>query len=218
MSLPDFPRLLSSKMRISCDQRKLESFPENHARFYLKYSSFVLKVLEKRSFQTFVCWMMRKESIDTKSLKGVTVRVLPLRGENGKTIAGKCDPAQGRIWIYPKTVNFCKSFKRKFGREILLHYAGSRARAALIHELLHLKYNDDEQKVRDLCRDYFGLFRRKQVGKTSFAQSICAMIFKAKSRADNGAYRKETVSPGTTFEKWKNPREKSLRMNLLLKR
>jgi hypothetical protein len=189
-------------MKISCDRRKLESVPENHVRYYLNYSSFVFKVLEKRSFQEFVHWMMKKESIDVKSVTRVTVRVLPLRGESGKTIAGRCAPAQGRIWIYPKTVNFCKRFKRKFGREILLHYAGSRARAALIHELLHLKYNDDERKVRELCRNYFGLFRRKQIGKTSFAQCICAMIFKARSTAEKVGSREETATLGMTEGKW----------------
>jgi hypothetical protein len=189
-------------MKISCDRRKLESFPENHVRYYLNYSSFVFKVLEKRSFQEFVHWMMKKESIDVKSVTRVTVRVLPLKGGSGKTIAGRCAPAQGRIWIYPKTVNFCKRFKRKFGREILLHYAGSRARAALIHELLHLKYNDDERKVRELCRNYFGLFRRKQIGKTSFAQCICAMIFKARSTAEKVASREETATLGMAVGKW----------------
>ena len=217
MSLPDFCRSLSSKMKISCDRRKLESVPENHVRYYLNYSSFVFKVLEKRSFQEFVHWMMKKESIDVKSVTRVTVRVLPLRGESGKTIAGRCAPAQGRIWIYPKTVNFCKIFKRKFGREILLHYAGSRARAALIHELLHLKYNDDEQKVRELCRDYFGLFRRKQVGKTSFAQSLCAMIFKAKPVGNKIVSRKEPASLDRAVEERTNPSGRN-GLNLLCKR
>ena len=187
MSMSNVSHSFSSKIRISYDHKKLESFPENHVRFYLKYSSFVFKALGKCSFQKFLSWMLRKESIEADTVKGVDVRVLPLRRGNGKTIAGKCDPAQGRIWIYPKTVNFCRIFKRKFGRETLLHYAGSRARAALIHELLHLKYIDDEQKVRELCQDYFGLFRRKQIGKTTFAQSICAMIFKAKSTEDKGS-------------------------------
>jgi hypothetical protein len=201
-------------MRISFDREKLGSLPENQARFYLKYSSFVLKALGKHSFQDFVCWMLRKESIDAESVKGVAVSVLPRRAENGKTIAGKCAPAQGRIWIYPKTVNFWKSFKRKFGRKILMHYAESRARAALIHELLHLKYNENEQRVRELCREYFGLFKRNQIGWVSFGQSICAMIFRAKSTEDKIVPKRETARTGMAIGIRRNPGKRRFRMNL----
>jgi hypothetical protein len=173
-------------MRLSCDKKKLESFSENQMRFYLKYSKFVFKVLSKPSFQRYICWILRKESIDTQTIKTVDVSVLPLRGENGKTLAGKCNPTYGKIRIYPKTANFCKNLKRKFGRTILLHYAGNRARAALIHELLHLKYKEKEQIVRELCENYFRLFRRKQVGRTSSAKAICMMIFKTKTAGIKG--------------------------------
>ena len=45
-------------------------------------------------------------------------------------------------------MKFCQIFKvQKFGLTTLLAYAGNRARAALIHELLHLKYIADEKTV-----------------------------------------------------------------------
>ena len=103
----------------------------------------------------------------------------PLR-KNGKGIAGKCDTARGRIQIYPKTLKFCQGFKQKFGRNSLLFYARNRARAALIHELLHLKYVEDEKTVRELAQDYFFIFTQKQPAQRSKALYIYTMIFNAK--------------------------------------
>jgi len=100
--------------------------------------------------------------------------------KNGKGIAGNCDTARGRIRIYPKTTKFCQTFKQKFGRNTLLVYAGNRARAALIHELLHLKYAEDEKTVRALAKDYFCIFTQKQSAQSAPSLFIYTMIFDAK--------------------------------------
>jgi hypothetical protein len=170
----------SNKMRISVDHEKLGSFSQNHIKFYLKYSSFVFRALGKPSFQKFLHWMLKKEKIEEKTVKAVNVKVLPLRRKNGKGIAGKCDISRGRIRIYPKTMKFCQIFTQKFGRNTLLVYAGNRARAALIHELLHLKYIEDEKTVRALAKDYFCIFTQKQPAQSSKALCIYMMIFNAK--------------------------------------
>ena len=171
---------LSSKMRISVDREKLGNFSPNQVRFYLKYSSFVFRALKKPLFQKFLHWMLKKERIEEEAVKAVQVKVLPLRRMNGKGIAGNCDTARGRIRIYPKTTKFCQIFKQKFGRNTLLAYAGNRARAALIHELLHLKYTVDEKKVRELAKDYFCIFTQKRSAQDSHALCIFTMIFNAK--------------------------------------
>jgi hypothetical protein len=171
---------LSSKMRISCDCKKLANFSQKQVRFYLKYSSFVFRALKKPSFQKFLHWMLKKETIEEQTVRAVHVRVLPLRRENGKGIAGNCDTARGRIRIYPKTTKFCRTFKQKFGRNTLLDYTGNRARAALIHELLHLKYKEDEKTVRKLAKDYFCIFTRKQLTQSVHSLFIYTMIFNAK--------------------------------------
>jgi hypothetical protein len=171
--------LLTSKMRVNTDYEKLENLSQNHVKFYLKYSSFVFKALKKPSFQKFLHWMLKKEKIEAQAVRAVHVKVLPLR-KNGKGIAGKCDTARGRIQIYPKTLKFCQGFKQKFGRNSLLFYARNRARAALIHELLHLKYVEDEKTVRELAQDYFFIFTQKQPAQRSKALYIYTMIFNAK--------------------------------------
>jgi hypothetical protein len=172
---------LSSKMRISVDSKKLESFSENHVRFYLKYSSFVFRALKKPSFQMFLRWMLKKEKIEEHIVSAVQVKVLPFRRKNGHGVAGKCNTARGRIRIYPKPVKFCQVFKQKFGRSNLLAYAGNRARAALIHELLHLKYAKDEKTVRELAKEYFCIFTQKQCTQSARSLFIYTMIFNAKT-------------------------------------
>ena len=173
---------LSSKMRISVDYEKLESFSQNHVKFYLKYSSFVFKALKRSSFQKFLRWMLKKEKIDEQTVSAVQVKVLPFKRKNGNGVAGKCNTARGRIRIYPKTMKFCQIFKQKFGRNNLLAYAGNRARAALIHELLHLKYAKDEKTVRELAKEYFCIFTQKQSTESARSLFIHTMIFNAKTR------------------------------------
>ena len=167
-------------MLISVDPKKLESFSQSHVKFYLKYSSFVFRALKKPSFQKFLHWMLKKEKIEEQAVSAVQVKVLPFRRKNGKGVAGKCNTARGRIRIYPKTMKFCQIFKQKFGLTTLLAYAGNRARAALIHELLHLKYIADEKMVRALAKDYFCIFTQKRYTQRAHSLFIYTMIFDAK--------------------------------------
>ena len=172
---------ISNKMLISVDHEKLGGFSERQVRFYLKYSSFVFKALQKPAFQKFLQWMLKNERIEEQTVRAVHVKVLPMRRKNGKGIAGNCDAARGRIRIYPKTTKFCQLFKQKFGRNTLLFYAVNRARAALIHELLHLKYVKDERKVRELAKGYFCIFTKKQSCQNPRELSIYKIIFATKS-------------------------------------
>jgi len=174
-------------MRISVDYEKFENFSQNHVKFYLKYSSFVFKALKKHSFQKFLHWMLKKEKIEEQEVSAVQVKVLPFRRKNGNGVAGKCNTARGRIRIYPKTVKFCQTFKQKFGRNTLLAYAGNRARAALIHELLHLKYAEDEKTVRELSKDYFCIFTQKQCTQSAHSLFIYTMLFDARSAGKNAS-------------------------------
>jgi hypothetical protein len=170
---------LYGKMRISADHKKLENFSQNHVKFYLKYSFFVFKALKNHSFQKFLHWMLKKEKMEEQIVRVVHVKVLPFRRKNGKGVAGKCNTARGQIRIYPKTMKFYQIFVQKFGRNTMLIYAENRARAALIHELLHLKYIADEKTVRALAKDYFCIFTQKQHTQSTY--SLCyKMLFNAK--------------------------------------
>ncbi len=173
-------QLLLSKIKIAAKCEKTD-FSERHIYFYTKYSYFILKALKKASYQQFLCEMLIKENIKEKIVCNIDVNVYPSPRKNGNNIAGRCNTLRGKIRIYPKTIKFCTIFRKKFGRDKLFSYAGNRARAALIHELLHLKYTSDEEKVRELTKSYFSSYSKKQFVKISNAVTIYQLIFDAKS-------------------------------------
>jgi len=173
-------RFLYGKIRIGFIPEELPAFSSNQVRFYRRYSSFVFKSLAKTSFQRFLNWMLTREHIEKETIRVIQVKILPLRGKNGKGVAGKCNLAQGLIRIYPKTSKFCQLFRRKFGKKILHIYAKNRARAALIHELLHLKYGEDEKTVRELSQEYFGIFTKRLYTVKFPAFCIHTMVFSSR--------------------------------------
>jgi hypothetical protein len=162
MSMTEKLNLLARKIKITADPERIETPFHKHASFYLHYSSFVLKSLQKSSFQKFLGKMLRKENIQEHNITEVNIKVFPFRRENGKGLAGNCNTSQGKIQIFPKTMTFCRAFKQKFGKNTFIAYACSRARAALIHELLHLKYATNEKRVRELAKKYFFAFTRRK--------------------------------------------------------
>lgn len=120
--------------------------------------------------------MLRKESIEKYRVKDVQIRMFPLIKENGNGLAGKCN-SKGEIRLYPKKLDFCRKQMQEFGMENFNLYIKSRAKAALIHELLHLKYVNDEDRVRMLTEKYFNIFTRHQRKQDSNTHNITKMIF-----------------------------------------
>ena len=172
---------LSNKMKVTATIGKRDFFSQKHYSFYTNYSSFVIRSLKRPSFQRFLSWMLQREKIGEQVVRAVHVKVFPFRRKNGKGLAGNCAPAEGKIRIYPKTVKFCRKFTQKFGKHSLLVYAGNRARAALIHELLHLKYVEDEKTVRELTKEYFFAFVQKHPAQSSCNLWVYTLIFKVKT-------------------------------------
>lgn len=151
---------MSNRMRIAVRSEKLR-FSHIRFSFYMQYASFVFKTLRKPLFQRFLRWMLKSENIEEHMIDSVKVMTFPFQKENGKGLAGRCN-SKGEIRIYPKRLRFCRKLKQKFGKEKLHSYIKNRARATLIHELLHVKYSNDEVKVRELTRKYFNIFTRHE--------------------------------------------------------
>jgi hypothetical protein len=145
--------------------------------FYLKYSRFTLKALNKRVFQEFLSDILKIEKIPQKNVGSICIEILPAPRKNGLSIAGKCNIFNGRIRIYPKPLKFCDAFRKEYGQYLLVEYAGNRARAALIHELLHLKYGRDEVRVRELTEEYYSRLIKNECANSSKALHICKLIF-----------------------------------------
>jgi hypothetical protein len=150
-------RKLSKKIRVVSNFKKAASCPEKRLRFYTKYASVVSTTLRNPLFQRFLNWMIRRENIEKRSVKDIQVRVFPFQKENGKTLAGRCN-REGVILLFPKRRKFLQKKAGDNGKDNVWFYIKSRARAALIHELLHVKYDSNEHKVRQLTKKYFGMF------------------------------------------------------------
>lgn len=173
--------LLSNKMKITVHPEKLENFSREQAGFYLKYASSVFRTLKKPSYQRFLQWMLRRENIEEHTIRDVQVRILPFRRKNGNGLAGNCDTNNGKIRIYPRTRKSCRKLVHELGKRGAISYVKIRARAALIHELLHLKYSSNEAKVRELTRKYYVILTRNQPAHNSRLSSILDRMFKPRT-------------------------------------
>lgn len=168
--------ILLDKMRITARSKKRVGFTRNHLSFYTKYAVIVFNTLRKPLFHKFLNWVLRKERIKKHKVQDVQIRMFPLRKENGNGLAGKCN-SEGKILLYPRRLEFCRKKMRELGMENLDFYIKSRARATLIHELLHLKYASDEEKVRELTKKYFNIFTKHKRSKNSDLHNITKMLF-----------------------------------------
>ena len=167
---------LSNKIRVVSNPKKVESCPEKRLGFYTNYAVAVSETLRKPLFQKFLDWIVKREKIETAVVKDIQVRVFPFQNENGKFLAGRCNN-EGVIRIFPKRQMFLKKKLQDHKKEKVRFYLKSRAMAALIHEILHVKYEGDESKVRQLTRKYFGIFIRHQNANTQHVHSIQKMVF-----------------------------------------
>jgi len=167
---------LSSKIRVVSNPKKVESCPEKGLHFYKNYASVVSETLQKPIFQRFLDWVIKREKIEKNAVKDIQVRVFPFQKENGKSVAGRCNN-EGVILIFPKKRSFLKKKMQVHKKEKVCFYLKSRAMAALIHELLHVKYESDEGKVRKLTKKYFSIFIRHQSTSTQKVHSIQKILF-----------------------------------------
>jgi hypothetical protein len=161
--------MLSDKIRIKMSSKKVTRFSERHVSFYKSYASLVKKNLQKSLFQRFLHWLLKKEDIDKSQIQDVQIRVLPFQKKNGNNLAGRWNK-RGSIFIFPKSLEVYRKLAAKHGSEIARSYVKVRAKATLIHEILHTKYFDDEEKVRRLTERYFNIYARNQ--KTEDVDSV----------------------------------------------
>jgi hypothetical protein len=167
---------LSSKIRITVHPQKTVRFSKKRLRFYTKYAAVVFRTLRKPLFQKFLNWVAKREKIEGNMVEDVQVRVFPFLKDNGKGLAGRCS-SKGKILIYPKRLDFFRKSMQNCEKEKVGFYIKSRAMATLIHELLHVKYLGDEDKVRELTKKYFNIFIQHQNTQNSNVQSILRMLF-----------------------------------------
>jgi hypothetical protein len=97
--------LLVSKILVTNTEDNNLNLPIN-SNFFLKYSRFTLKALNKHVFQEFLSYMLKVEKIHQKSIDGIIIEILPVPRKNGVTIAGKCNTIKGKNGS--KALDMCK--------------------------------------------------------------------------------------------------------------
>lgn len=168
---------LTNKIRVVSKKKNLEGCPENRLHFYSYYASIVSKTLKKPLFQKFLQWVMIKENIEKKSVTDIQIRLFPFRKQNGRSLAGRCNSNDGIIIIFPKQQSFLQKKLQKHKKEKVSFYLKSRAMASLIHELLHIKYKNDEPKVQHLTKKYFSTFVKNQNHNAQNVNVVQNMLF-----------------------------------------
>ena len=169
---------LAGKIGIdSCVQEGNEA-RERQVGFYRKYATVAHRTLSRPLFQGFLGWMLTKENIEGDMISKIQVMVFPFRNEKGNWLAGRIS-RKGEIYIYPKKKELCKRLMREFEKDNVYFYIKARAMAALIHELLHLRYASDENMVRRKTEKYFQIFIRKEYTRDSKTRSILKVLFTA---------------------------------------
>ncbi len=166
---------LKNRIIVTMRPQKLVRFSE-HIWFYTKYATLVSNTLKRPRVQKLLNWIIRREKIEKDDVKTVKVRVFPHRKKNGKGLAGRYT-SKGEIIIYPKRLAFFRRKMHECKRQKVYFFIQSRAIATLIHEYLHVKYSDDEDKVRDLTRRYFSIFIRHRCEESSNERSILKLLF-----------------------------------------
>jgi hypothetical protein len=147
-----------------------------HSDFYGKYAIVVFRCLRNPVFLKFVKWVLKREEIENERVKNVQIRMFPSVKENGNSLIGKCN-AQGEVFLYPKQFDVCKKKFCEMKPERFTKYVEGRARASLIHELLHLKYEDDEKRVKQLTKKYFTIFHKNKCSEQSNLSKLKGLIF-----------------------------------------
>lgn len=153
--------MLTDKIAITLKQKENHKIPLQDLTFYTKYSKFTVATLKNEKFQNFIKWLLRQEKIQENHITNIKIRVFPLKNKKEQWVIGNCNKV-GIIKIFPKKRILCLKIASKFGKKAFYSYVKCRAKAALIHEILHLKYFNDEKKVRKLTAKYFKLFDKNR--------------------------------------------------------
>ena len=167
---------ISKKIRVVSNPKKIEECSEKRLEFYTNYASAVSGTLNGPRFQRFLNWIIKREAIEKKAVKDIQVRVFPFEKKNGNFLAGRCNN-EGVIQIFPKSRSVLQKKIQKHTKEKVRFYLKSRAIAALIHGVLHLKYVGNESKVRQLTKKYFSTFFHKQDVNAERLKTVKRMLF-----------------------------------------
>ncbi|MFQ6086649.1 MAG: hypothetical protein ACE5OV_01370 [Candidatus Bathyarchaeia archaeon] len=156
-------------------QNLINKFPKKYVEFYFGYANVITETLKWPSFQNFLNWMIKEENINKNKIVDIQVKIFPFKKRKGKGLAGRCSK-KGQIKIYPRRIKFLSGLLMKTEEEKLDLYVKARAMSTLIHELLHIKYLSDEEKVKKLTKNYFDIFNLHWQRSNHRSPKTCRML------------------------------------------
>ena len=146
---------------------------------YHRYAQLVLSALQHARFQRFLSWLLRNEHILQQQIKAIHIRTLPQAKRNGRHLNGTAT-SSGIITLYPPaTTKHLEDAASNQSKEFALEFVRWRARATLIHELLHYKYRHQEHRVRKLTQRYT---QHCMQPTTHMMKRVFTRIFRSKVR------------------------------------
>lgn len=171
---------LVRRMMIRAASQNPPAMKSHTLQWYRGYAETVLSALQHPRFQRFLNWFLRREHIPVQHIKAIQVRLLPRIKANGQHLKGAAT-SHGIITIYPQDVSKdtrAKDLVKSYA--FPLTYVQWRARATLIHELLHYKYRHREQRVRQLTKQYMQYCMQPT---SSARQRVFTRIFRTPSHS-----------------------------------
>ena len=69
--------------------------------------------------------------------------------------------------MYPHKFDTCNKKMRILGKLRFRQYIENRAKATVIHEILHLKYEDNEPKVKELTKRCYSIYSNHNPKKST---------------------------------------------------
>jgi hypothetical protein len=145
---------------ITADARKAAIYTPHNVQAYERFAHLATQALKDPTYQRFLCRVITREQIVDTQIAHIHVKTFPHVKSNGRRLVGRSN-GDGEIALYPQRLRRIRTMRRRWGIEASRLYVKSRARAALLHELLHLKYRNREQTVRALTRRYFRAYQKR---------------------------------------------------------
>jgi len=173
----------------------LSLFSESQRKFYSDYSEYVYSQLSRDDVQQFIHKVVTEEDIDLFKVEEIRIMRFPF-GTSGAelehakrkkidiehgTYFGHCILALKRIDIYPPKFNSdltkntaAKQFWDE--EEMRYYFFCYEPVKTLLHELLHIKYKEDENTVKRLSKKYMIYFERETKGEIKYSLKKTSFI------------------------------------------
>ncbi|MDA4128105.1 MAG: hypothetical protein OK422_01360 [Thaumarchaeota archaeon] len=146
----------------------MDRYTKKKQAFLVGCADWTVSVLNKADVQEFVELMLIKEGIPPDAVRDVRVMVLPPQYRVRGILHGTLHLEAKQVSLYPVLPQY-GGFSRAPNRDLRMwegEISDPSTKAelthvsieTLFHELLHLKYPNDEQRVRKLASIYYGDF------------------------------------------------------------